>query len=101
MAGSRMLTAEVLALTTRVDRQVAARTPLARVVVPVSVIRSSVWIGAASACRDGRSGVRAVAPPFRANDLRDPPLRVSWRSADVVLPAQPAQRPPAVDRREG
>src|SRR5215203_177581 len=30
MAGSKMLTAEVLALTTRVDRHVAARTPLVR-----------------------------------------------------------------------
>lgn len=38
MAGSRMLTAEVLALTTRVDKQVAARTPLARDVLRASVI---------------------------------------------------------------
>lgn len=33
-----MLTAEVLALTTRVDKQVAARTPLARDVLRASVI---------------------------------------------------------------
>jgi hypothetical protein len=39
MAGSKMLTAEVLALTTRVDRQVAAKTPPVRVVV-VSVL---IW----------------------------------------------------------
>ena len=41
MAGSRMLTAEVLALTTSVDRQVAARTPPARAVAAcVAVIGS-------------------------------------------------------------
>jgi hypothetical protein len=42
MAGSKMLTAEVLALTTRVDRHVAARTPLVR--VATSVLKVSEWI---------------------------------------------------------
>src|SRR5829696_3545384 len=42
MAGSKMLTAEVLALTTRVDRHVAARTPLVR--VAVSVLKVNEWI---------------------------------------------------------
>jgi hypothetical protein len=35
IAGSKMLTADVLALTTRVDKQVAAKTPLVRVFVSV------------------------------------------------------------------
>src|SRR5215218_8986952 len=39
MAGSRMLTADVFALTTRVDRQVTRRTPRARVVMSVVLIR--------------------------------------------------------------
>src|SRR6478752_4690587 len=38
MAGSRMLTAEVLALTTNVDRQVAARTPLTLAVAAVELV---------------------------------------------------------------
>jgi hypothetical protein len=42
MAGSKMLTAEVLALTTRVDRHVATRTPLVR--VAVSVLKVREWI---------------------------------------------------------
>jgi hypothetical protein len=42
MAGSKMLTAEVLGLTTRVDRHVAARTPLVR--VATSVLKVSEWI---------------------------------------------------------
>jgi hypothetical protein len=37
IAGSRMLTADVLAFTTRVDRQVAAKTPPLRVVVSVVI----------------------------------------------------------------
>ena len=40
IAGSRMLTAEVLALTTSVERQVAARTPPARVVTSTSLMPS-------------------------------------------------------------
>ncbi len=39
MAGSRMLTADVFALTTSVDRHVTARTPPAREVVPVPLIQ--------------------------------------------------------------
>src|SRR6478735_6097839 len=37
MAGSRMLTADVFALTTRVDRQVTARTPRAPATTEVSL----------------------------------------------------------------
>jgi hypothetical protein len=37
MAGSKMLTADVLALTTRVDKQVAANTPPVRVFVSVLI----------------------------------------------------------------
>jgi hypothetical protein len=46
MAGSKMLTAEVLALTTRVDRQVAADTPPVRVLsLCSSEVRSTrSWI---------------------------------------------------------
>src|SRR4029453_14701854 len=39
MAGGKMLTADVLALTTRVERQVAAKTPLVRVLVSVLTSR--------------------------------------------------------------
>ena len=38
MAGSRMLTAEVFALTTNVDRQVTTRTPRAPATAVVSLI---------------------------------------------------------------
>ena len=42
MAGSRMLTADVLAFTTKVDRQVAARTPPAAAVAAPRVASDDV-----------------------------------------------------------
>src|SRR6476620_4734110 len=45
MAGSRMLTADVLALTTRVERQVTIRTPRARVATSVVLIEVPQFLG--------------------------------------------------------
>ena len=50
IAGSRMLTADVFALTTSVDRHVTARTPLAPATAVVSLIRSpQLLVGASPA----------------------------------------------------
>ena len=65
MAGSRMLTADVLALTTSVDRHVTMRTPRARVATSVLLIGTLTFA-------EGCCGRRASTPRTRHSALGEP-----------------------------
>ena len=86
MAGSRMLTAEVLALTTRVDKQVAANTPLVRVFVS-----EVIW--------DLRRDTRSCKPDQWVSAWCDSSTQLLIGGTWVTSEPTTRLRPPTVTRR--
>src|SRR5262245_15926786 len=87
IAGSRMLTADVLAFTTRVDRQVTARTPAVREPVAGALTLIRMLPPSATRCLERRPKPRPVPHPLRATrrEAREPPARLSAQLGELAL----------------